>query len=63
VDNTIAAYLTTGALPRRLKANRADRRCKAIAPPDPTPGTLGPAPKSTESAAVRTRLELQKLIR
>jgi hypothetical protein len=63
VDNTIAAYLTTGALPRRLKADRADRRCKAIAPPDPTPGTLGPAPKSTESAAVRTRLELQKLIR
>jgi hypothetical protein len=63
VDNTIATYLTTGELPRRLKANRADKRCQAIVPPDPTPGTLSPTPKSPESAAVRTRLELQKLIR
>ncbi len=58
VDDTIADYLATGALPRRLKANRSDRRCKPIAPPDPS---ATPA-KPTERAAVLTRLELQKLI-
>ena len=62
VDNAIAAYLATGALPKRLKANRADKRCKPIAPPDPTPGAAAATGK-TESVAVRTRLELQKLIR
>jgi len=59
VDNTVADYLATGALPKRVKANRSDKRCKPIAPPNPTPA---PATK-TESAAMRTRLELQKLIR
>jgi pimeloyl-ACP methyl ester carboxylesterase len=61
VDNAIADYLTTGALPRRVKANRSDKRCKPIAPPDPTPAAA--AAKRTESAIVRDRLELQKLIR
>jgi hypothetical protein len=68
VDNTIADYLATGALPRRVKADRADKRCKPIAPPDPTPAkatadATGKAPGTTESVATRTRLELQKLIR
>ena len=58
VDNTIADYLATGALPKRVKANRSDKRCKAIAPPAPTPA---PA-KKAESVATQTRLELQKLI-
>jgi hypothetical protein len=44
-----------------VKANRSDKRCKPIAPPDPTPAAA--AAKRTESAIVRDRLELQKLIR
>jgi len=58
VDDAIAEYLATGALPRRLKANRSDKRCKAITAPDPTVA----AAKPTERAAVRTRLDLQRLI-
>jgi pimeloyl-ACP methyl ester carboxylesterase len=60
VDNTIADYLASGVLPKRVKANRSDKRCKPIAPPAPTAGT---ATARSESVAVRTRLELQKLIR
>ena len=61
VDQTIAAYLATGALPKRVKANRSDKQCKPIAPPDPSPAAA--TAKRAESAAVQTRLELQKLIR
>jgi pimeloyl-ACP methyl ester carboxylesterase len=57
VDNTVADYLATGALPKRLKANRSDRRCKPIPPPNPAAGT---AVKTAESVATQTRLELQK---
>jgi pimeloyl-ACP methyl ester carboxylesterase len=35
-DNTVAAYLDTGALPRRLPGNRSDKRCDPIPQPDPT---------------------------
>ena len=35
VDNTIAAYLKTGALPKRVKADSADLKCKPLAPPAP----------------------------
>ena len=59
VDNAVADYLATGALPRRVKADRSDRECKPIAAPDPTPATVKP----TESAATLARRELQKLIR
>ncbi|GAA3351124.1 alpha/beta hydrolase [Amorphoplanes nipponensis] len=60
VDNAVADYLATGALPRRVKANRSDRQCRPIAPPDPSPAVA--TARSTESAALRTRLELQELI-
>jgi pimeloyl-ACP methyl ester carboxylesterase len=32
VDNTIADYLLTGKLPKRVKGNKADRRCGAVRP-------------------------------
>jgi pimeloyl-ACP methyl ester carboxylesterase len=60
VDNTIADYLATGALPKRVKANRSDRRCQPIAPPEPMSAV--PTAK-TEGVAAQTRLELQRLIR
>jgi hypothetical protein len=60
VDNTVADYLATGALPKRVKANRSDKRCQPIAPPAPTPAA--PAARA-ETTAEQTRLELQKLIR
>jgi pimeloyl-ACP methyl ester carboxylesterase len=59
VDNAVAAYLATGALPRRVKANRSDKHCKPIPPPVPVQG--GPLPVEHASAAV-TRLDLQRLI-
>jgi hypothetical protein len=65
VDNAVADYLATGALPRRLKANRSDKRCKPIAPPKPSATAAKPsatAAQPTESAGLLTRLELQKLI-
>ena len=61
VDNAVADYLATGTLPRRVKADRSDRQCKPIAPPDPTPAAA--TAKPTESAAMLARRELQKLIR
>jgi pimeloyl-ACP methyl ester carboxylesterase len=36
VDGTIAAYLASGALPRRVAANRSDQRCAPLPQPDPT---------------------------
>jgi hypothetical protein len=56
VDDTIAAYLRTGALPERLKANTADLKCKALAPPDPT------AAKGKRAEAPLSRAALQKVI-
>ncbi|MEU4694410.1 alpha/beta hydrolase [Actinoplanes sp. NPDC023714] len=35
VDDTIADYLATGALPKRVKANRSDKECAPIAQPSP----------------------------
>jgi pimeloyl-ACP methyl ester carboxylesterase len=36
-DNTIAAYLSTGTLPKRLPGNRSDKQC----PPNPQPRPSG----------------------
>lgn len=36
MDATIAAYLSSGLLPRRVPANRSDKQCAPLAPPDPT---------------------------
>nr|BFE76975.1 hypothetical protein GCM10020092_102760 [Actinoplanes digitatis] len=57
IDNSVADYLATGELPRRVKANRADKRCKAMQPPDPS------ASKAESAASVNlSRMELQKQI-
>ncbi|BCB74665.1 alpha/beta hydrolase [Phytohabitans flavus] len=56
IDNTVAAYLATGALPQRLDGNQSDKRCHPIPQPNPTGE---PAPPSTTSI---TRAELQELI-
>ncbi|MEU4219768.1 alpha/beta hydrolase [Actinoplanes sp. NPDC026623] len=58
VDNVIADYLASGELPRRVKANRADKRCKPLSPPDPSAAKA----KRAENGASLSRLELQKLI-
>jgi pimeloyl-ACP methyl ester carboxylesterase len=60
VDNTVAAYLATGALPHRVKANRSDKRCAPIPPPEATRGGA-PAPAERTAATV-SRLALQRLI-
>jgi len=59
VDDTIADYLATGKLPKRLKANRSDKRCQPLPPPDPSAAA---AAKRAESGAGLTRLDLQRLI-
>ncbi len=35
-DDTIANYLTTGALPKRVNGNRSDKKCAPVPQPDPT---------------------------
>ena len=35
-DNTIADYLTSGALPKRVAGNRSDKRCEPVPQPAPT---------------------------
>jgi pimeloyl-ACP methyl ester carboxylesterase len=57
VDDTIADYLATGELPKRLKANRSDKRCKPLPQPDPS----APATR-VESGTSLSRLDLQRLI-
>jgi pimeloyl-ACP methyl ester carboxylesterase len=39
VDKSIAAYLATGAMPHRLKADRSDKRCDPLPEPDPSTTT------------------------
>ncbi|OJF14031.1 alpha/beta hydrolase [Couchioplanes caeruleus] len=58
VDDTIAEYLASGKLPRRVKANMSDKRCKPLPPPDPSAA----ATKRPEAGTSPTRLDLQKLI-
>ncbi|KUL28457.1 alpha/beta hydrolase [Actinoplanes awajinensis] len=35
-DDTIATYLATGALPKRVSGNRSDKQCAPVPQPDPT---------------------------
>ncbi|AEV83244.1 peptidase [Actinoplanes sp. SE50] len=35
-DDTVAAYLATGALPSRVHGNRSDKQCQPVPQPDPT---------------------------
>jgi len=39
VDGAVARYLGTGALPRRVKANRSDKQCEPLPRPDPSAAT------------------------
>ncbi len=56
VDDTIAAYLRTGALPNRVKADTSDLRCGPLAPPDPS------AAAAKRAAQPLSRADLQKRI-
>jgi TAP-like protein len=58
VDNRIADYLLTGALPARRSGNRADVRCAPLPQPDPT---LGLQQRKSKQAAARETL--QRIIR
>jgi pimeloyl-ACP methyl ester carboxylesterase len=64
-DDTIAAYLATGALPDRVHGRKSDKQCDPVPQPDPQPApaasalskrSAGPAPADI------TRADLQKLI-
>jgi hypothetical protein len=36
VDDTVADYLATGVLPKRVKGDRSDKRCTPLPQPDPS---------------------------
>lgn len=57
VDDQIADYLLTGALPKRVKGNRADTKCAALPQPEPEPAT---AQRQAQSAPDTLRIEMQK---
>jgi hypothetical protein len=56
VDGAIAAYLKTGALPKRVKANTSDLKCDPLAMPEPS------ATAAKRAAAPLSRAALQKEI-
>ena len=56
VDDAIAAYLRTGALPKRVKADRSDLRCEPLPAPDPS------AAAAKRAAQPLSRADLQKRI-
>ncbi|MBW6437568.1 alpha/beta hydrolase [Actinoplanes hulinensis] len=56
VDNSIADYLATGALPARVKGNRSDKQCEPIAKPTPLAAT------GKSAVPVSERLRLQRFI-
>ena len=41
VDDRIADYFATGALPERKRGNRSDVQCDPVPPPDPTEAVAG----------------------
>ena len=49
VDDRIADYLATGALPERQRGNRSDVQCDPVPPPDPTEGAAAAASSSGSS--------------
>jgi hypothetical protein len=51
-SNAIAAYLKTGALPRRLAGNRSDTKCSPVPQPDPKPGAPRRAGRAAPDRAV-----------
>jgi pimeloyl-ACP methyl ester carboxylesterase len=61
VDNTVADYLATGALPKRLSGERSDRRCPAIPQPNPIVSRMA-ARQKAQKAMGNERLVLQQEI-
>jgi pimeloyl-ACP methyl ester carboxylesterase len=59
VDETIADYLTSGELPRRVSGERSDKRCAPIAPPS---ATAKPKPAGKQAESANLRLELARQI-
>ncbi len=55
VDNTVATYLRTGAVPRRLAGSRSDRACPPVAVPR-AGGSWGRTTTATRSDALPPRL-------
>ncbi|MCU7731050.1 alpha/beta hydrolase [Actinoplanes sp. KI2] len=58
VDNAVADYLISGALPARRSGDRSDKHC----PPLPQPNPLNGAGTAKHTADVRTRLLLERQI-
>jgi pimeloyl-ACP methyl ester carboxylesterase len=54
VDGAVAAYLRDGSLPRRVKANTSDKKCKPLAPPAPA------AAEARRPAETLSRADLQR---
>ena len=46
VDDRIADYFATGALPERQRGNRSDEQCDPVSPPDPTEAAAAVASSS-----------------
>lgn len=59
VDMRIAHYLYDGHVPKRLKGNRADKKCKAL--PQPTPSPAAARTQQAPSFSNSWRLEVQKI--
>ena len=59
VDDTVADYLASGVLPKRLKGERSDKRC----PPIPQPNPLNGAAAGKRAAGPQsTRLEVRRIL-
>ncbi|GIM93866.1 alpha/beta hydrolase [Paractinoplanes toevensis] len=56
IDNTIADYLATGALPKRKPGERSDKRCPPIPQPDPASGAGDVKGKRPAEAVLRRAL-------
>ncbi|WP_430783384.1 alpha/beta hydrolase [Actinoplanes sp. G11-F43] len=53
-DDTIAAYLATGALPDRVRGNRSDKQCEPVPQPNPAVATM----KANTTGADELRAEI-----
>jgi pimeloyl-ACP methyl ester carboxylesterase len=64
-DDTIAAYLDTGALPKRVHGNRSDKQCQPVPAPDPTAAEAKSLSASSASGSSDTagRAPLRDLVR
>ena len=61
VDDAIATYLTNGSLPKRVKANTSDKKCKPLAPPKPSTPDAKPSEAAGKRAvAPLSRADLQR---